>query len=171
MGSPILFCWRRPFKSFAARLESLNSRSGAFILIRRKNRRAHCARSLPQKASWSSKGQSGYGILLYHYCDIQPDRHGHANRLIALVRAIDPRLPEVQKDILRQNGNFYYFYLPADPESAFEESYVDFSRISCIAPQHVDAGQRLMSLSRIPFKFSCSNRPVLDPSRVSLNCG
>lgn len=82
------------------------------------------------------------GIILSHSCEIDKDSK---HRLIALVRPLQP-IPAENQEIIRRNQDFSYFHLPACP-GAFDESYVDFRRISSIHPDLINSNHRLASLN------------------------
>lgn len=84
------------------------------------------------------------GIVLSHGCEI--DKPDAKFRSVALVRAIPESLPESDKDTIRTNRNFSYFYLPAYAPT-FSESYVDLRRISCLDASFIDLRLRIISLS------------------------
>ena len=98
----------------------------------------------------AARGYEATAIVLDHDCDMQVQeagRHTHKYRLVALVRTIAPTLHPDQKDILRGNRNFDHFYLPPDAAVEFPESYVDFGRITCLSPEFLSAGRRLLSMT------------------------
>lgn len=86
--------------------------------------------------------QVSRAILLTHGCEIDKDSK---HRLVALVRPLTSIPPESRR-IIEENRNFSYFHLPPDEARDIEPAYVDFRRITCIAPELVEKGKRLASL-------------------------
>jgi hypothetical protein len=80
-------------------------------------------------------------IVLNHDCDIENEPE---HRLVALVRPLGPVPPEHQ-EIIRRNQNFNYFHLPAG--AGLPEAYVDFRRLTSLAPAFLTNAQRLTSLT------------------------
>lgn len=82
-------------------------------------------------------------LLLTHDCEIDKDKH----RTVALIRPLDPRMPEPDLDIIRRNKRFPFFYLPTDPLfPTLPDSYVDLRRISTLAIGITDSAQRIACL-------------------------
>jgi hypothetical protein len=86
--------------------------------------------------------QVALGIILSRDCDIENDRK---HRLVALIRPLTGVQPEHQ-EIIRANKNFSFFHLP-ELQNKMPESYVDFRRITTLAPDFVDGQDRLASLT------------------------
>ncbi len=86
--------------------------------------------------------QMAIGIVISHGCEIDKDSK---HRIVALVRPLAP-VAEEHRDVIRENRNHSYFYLPPHLE-VLDESYVDFRRLSCIDPQLVSTDKRLASLT------------------------
>jgi hypothetical protein len=82
-------------------------------------------------------------MLLTHGCEIDKDKK---HRLVALVRPLG-MVPLPDCDTIRNNQKFSYFHLPADPVRRIEEGYVDFRRLTCVAPELLDQRPRLASLT------------------------
>ena len=82
------------------------------------------------------------GILLTHGCEIDKDRK---YRMVALVKPLGP-LPLDDAAIIRAHRNYRYFYLPEDP-GRIQEAYVDFRRITSVAPEFFSSDQRIASLT------------------------
>jgi hypothetical protein len=80
-------------------------------------------------------------MLLTHGCDLDNDTR---NRSVALIRPLGAVAPEHQ-EIIRQNRNLSYFYLPQSNE--FPESYVDFRRVTSLPPPIVDQSKRIVGLT------------------------
>lgn len=85
---------------------------------------------------------STFSIVLSHGCEIDQDRK---HRMVALVRPLSSNIDPEHQDIIRQNRNYQFFYLPE--WNKLPESYVDLRRVSCLGPSYVDSGNRLASLS------------------------
>lgn len=92
----------------------------------------------------SSFCQVSLGIILTHDCDIDQDPK---HRLVALIRPLDPRQPAQDQQVIRENRNFNFFYLPPYRDK-MQESYVDFRRITCLAPEFLDKKRRVTSLTK-----------------------
>ncbi len=113
--------------------------------------------------------QISRAILLTRDCEIDKDPN---HRLVALVRPL-ARIAPADRDIVRENRNFSYFYLPADEDRGLIEAYVDFRRITCVAPELVAKGRRLASLTEESakalmgglFQF-LTHREVIDPKNI-----
>jgi hypothetical protein len=88
-------------------------------------------------------------MLLTHDCEIDKPSTKVLN--LALIRPLDPKMPEDDKTILRENRKFAFFYLPAEQEGA-AESYVDFRRLGTVGVETVKATPRLARLSEIARK-------------------
>jgi hypothetical protein len=82
------------------------------------------------------------GILLTYGCEIDTDKK---HSTIALIRPL-MALPAESQEIIRQNRNFAFFYLPA-LDGRLPESYVDLRRLSTVHPQWTDTVTRLTSLT------------------------
>jgi len=85
-----------------------------------------------------------YAILLTHDCDLINDAK---NRVIGLVRRLDPDFPDKDKENVRNDRDANYFYLPAYQDMA--ESFVDFRRITNLPPGYAETTtvRRLASLT------------------------
>jgi hypothetical protein len=81
-------------------------------------------------------------MLLTYDCEIDKPK---SLRTIALVRPLDPKMPQVDRDKVRNNQKLAFFYLPAQ-DGMLPECYVDFRRVSTISPEWVDRGKKLASL-------------------------
>lgn len=82
------------------------------------------------------------GIVLTYDCDIDNEQK---HRLIALIRPLTGVGPDYQQ-IVRDNLNYNFWYLPAI-EDKIPESYVDFRRITTVAPQFLEHMDRIASLT------------------------
>ena len=82
-------------------------------------------------------------ILLSYDCEI--DKPNTKTLTVALVRPLDPSIPADGQQIIRQNQNSAYFYLPAG--RGFGERYVDFRRLATLSVEIVSSAKRLASLS------------------------
>jgi hypothetical protein len=81
-------------------------------------------------------------MLLTYDCEIDKPK---SLRTIALVRPLDPGMPEGDREKIRNNQRLAFFHLPA-LEGVLPECYVDFRRISTVAPRWVDQAKRLVSV-------------------------
>jgi hypothetical protein len=81
-------------------------------------------------------------LLLTYDCEIDKPK---SLRTIALVRPLDPGMPQADCEKIRGNQRLAFFYLPA-VEGILPECYVDFRRICTVAPEWVDRGKKLVSL-------------------------
>ena len=82
-------------------------------------------------------------ILLTHGCEIDKDQK---HRLVALIRPMPKDWNEGNRAVVKEGRDHSFFYLPPG-EGQLAESYVDFRRISTVAPRWVDSAIRLASLS------------------------
>jgi hypothetical protein len=85
--------------------------------------------------------QVSRAILLTYDCEID---HDEDHRMVALVRPLTG-LPAPSQDVIRNNQNFIFFYLPGHAD--FGEGYVDFRRVTCLTPSFLDDATRIASLS------------------------
>jgi len=92
--------------------------------------------------------QLGLGMLLTYDCEIDNDRK---HRMVALIRPLDRQIPPDQQEIIRDNRNFNFLYLPAYLDK-MDESYVDLRRVSCLDPALVDQAERVVSLTDVAKK-------------------
>jgi len=83
-------------------------------------------------------------MLLTYDCEI--DKKGAKHLTIAMIRPLDPSLPRDQQEIIRKNKKFAFFYLPLT-ECGSPESYVDFRRITTVAPILVNDSRIVARLS------------------------
>jgi hypothetical protein len=87
-------------------------------------------------------------ILLTRDCEIDKDPK---HRLVAMVRPLSAIAPE-HSEIIQENRNFNCFFLPRDDAYSLEDGYVDFRRITCIAPEVLEQGTRIASLGEESLK-------------------
>ncbi len=87
--------------------------------------------------------QIGRAVLLSYDCDIE---HEKKHLLVALVRSFTA-VPEPDRQIIRNNENSNFFYLPEEPRFGIPESYVDLRRITCVHPGVLATCRRLASLT------------------------
>lgn len=80
--------------------------------------------------------------LLTYDCEIDKPK---SLRTIALVRPLDPGMPQADREKIRGNQRLAFFHLPAQ-QGILPECYVDFRRISTVAPDRMDGGKKLVSL-------------------------
>lgn len=91
-----------------------------------------------------SSCQMAWGIVLTHSCEIdKPD-----TKLVSvlLVRSLRP-LPEATQATIREGRNYSTFFLPASSDGQFNESFIDFRRVTCIDRAYIGPETRLFSLS------------------------
>ncbi len=81
-------------------------------------------------------------VLLTYDCEIDKPK---SLRTVALVRPLDPGMPQADREKIRSNQRLAFFHLPAR-EGTLPECYVDFRRISTVSPEWVDRGKKLVSL-------------------------
>ncbi len=86
--------------------------------------------------------QLARGIVLSHGCEIDKDKK---HRLIALVRPLG-NLTANDQSTIRERRNFSSFYLPTNNDLD-GENYVDFRRITTVAPEFLLVKNRLTSIS------------------------
>jgi hypothetical protein len=84
-------------------------------------------------------------MLLTHNCEIDKDKK---HRTVAMIRPLPENMPNKDREIIRANKRFPFFYLPAGGDQ-LPESYVDFRRLCTVSPQWVDAATRLASLTPV----------------------
>ena len=89
--------------------------------------------------------QIGRAIVLNYDCDIENDKK-HA--LVSLVRPLGVGQEAAHCQVIRENRNYSYCYLPADQELGLPEAFVDFRRVTCLHPEILAAGTRIASLSQ-----------------------
>ena len=84
------------------------------------------------------------GIVLNYDCDLV-NEEDHC--LIAIVRPLTG-VHEEDRQIIRENRNFNYFFLPRNDEHGLAEAYVDFRQVTCLDPELlVQIGVRKASLT------------------------
>jgi hypothetical protein len=89
------------------------------------------------------------GIVLNHDCEIENE---HEHRQLALIRPLEAVENEEHRELIVGNRNFSFFYLPADTSLGLPDSYVDFRRITSLAPAFLATGRPLTSLTEIAVK-------------------
>lgn len=95
-----------------------------------------------QREIITAHAERGRVIILSHSCDAQ-----HKDIIqIAPVSRIS-LLREELWEPCRQNRTFNYFYLPADPRSGLEESFVNFQLMVSYNLALLSAAKRIVSLS------------------------
>lgn len=82
-------------------------------------------------------------ILLTHGCEIDKDKK---HRLVALIRPMPIEWDDENRKIVKEGRDYSFFYLPPG-EGKLVESYVDFRRITTVAPRWIDSMTRLASLT------------------------
>ncbi len=83
-------------------------------------------------------------VLLTYDCEI--DKPAAKFMTFALVRPLDPRMPDSDKATIRENRKFACFYLPGEPANA-PEAYVDFRRLSTVGIDLVKSANRISRLT------------------------
>jgi hypothetical protein len=82
-------------------------------------------------------------IILNHDCYIENEpEHRH----VALIRPLRVVTNPDHRQVIQQNRNFSYFHLPPGG-GELEEAYVDFRRITSLAPEFLSAQDRLAALT------------------------
>jgi hypothetical protein len=83
-------------------------------------------------------------IVLNYECDLA---HNEDHCTVAIVRPIDG-IHENDRPIIRENRNYSYFHLPADPDVGLEEGYADFRQLTSLHPDVIErVGNRRASLT------------------------
>jgi hypothetical protein len=88
-------------------------------------------------------------VLLTYDCEI--DKPSAKVLTVALVRPLDPKTPEADKAVLRENRKFAFFHLPPEQANG-PESYLDFRRIGAVSVEVVKAAIKRASLSDLARK-------------------
>ncbi len=83
-------------------------------------------------------------VLLTYDCEI--DKPSAKFMTFALVRPLDPRMPDGDKATIRENRKFACFYFPGEAAGA-PEAYVDFRRLSTVGIDLVKSANRILRLS------------------------
>jgi hypothetical protein len=86
--------------------------------------------------------QVARGMIMSNACDW--DNSATAPVLIALVRPLE-FLPADAQEHIRQGRNGRYLHLPENDEPQFEESYVDFARMTSVRVTALASHARLLS--------------------------
>jgi len=84
--------------------------------------------ALGEKDRFLGNGQLGRAVLLTHSCEIDKDER---YRVVALVRDMSA-LADNQVAEIREGGRRRFFPLPGEPEFDFQESYIDFRRLTTV---------------------------------------
>lgn len=98
----------------------------------------------PEGDELAASVQLASGILLTHACEL--DNRPKANVSLALIRPLRT-LPEPSKEAIRFGRHLSFLYLPQNDAPPFEESYVDFSRITSLRRAALPLGRRILSAS------------------------
>ncbi|HKB37224.1 MAG TPA: hypothetical protein VKD72_12280 [Gemmataceae bacterium] len=88
--------------------------------------------------------QVARAVVLSYDCDLDNDPD---HCLVALVRSF-VGLSDGNREVIRGNRNFSFFYLPAEAALGLDESYVDFRRLTAIHPQTLSLAARRASLGQ-----------------------
>jgi hypothetical protein len=83
-------------------------------------------------------------VLLTFDCEI--DKPSTKILTLALVRPLDPKMPDADQVKIRENRKFAFFFLPPATEGA-PAGYVDFRRLGAVSVDVVKATPRLSRLS------------------------
>lgn len=81
-------------------------------------------------------------VIITHDCDLDNDQKKHVT--VALFRALDHLITYESKDVIRNNGNDAFFYLPEHSDK-IPEGYADMRRLTTTT--HSFLLNRLASLS------------------------
>lgn len=96
-----------------------------------------------QDETMLTRGNLGRAVILTHGCEIDKDTR---YRLIALVRPIAGLRTHVVEEI-RSNSRRRFFHLPPESELYnFEESYIDFRRITTVTGSVLETASRILSM-------------------------
>jgi hypothetical protein len=109
-------------------------------------------RHVPQQRQFNPQGdelaasvQLGSAMLLTHACEV--DNRPRATVSLALVRPLRT-VPDASKEAIKSGRNLSFLYLPENDAPPFEESYVDFSRITSLRPDALSPDRRILSSSQ-----------------------
>src|SRR5262249_60351438 len=84
------------------------------------------------------------GLVLNYDCDLV-NEEDHC--LVAIVRPL-AGVNEDDRQIIRENRNFNYLFLPRNDDYGLAEAYVDFRQITCLDPELLEKiGTRRASLT------------------------
>jgi len=92
--------------------------------------------------------QVAVGILLSHNCELDKD---NKHRLVALIRPLSG-VQEKDRETIKEGRNFSYLYLPAYGD-LLSESYVDFRRITTVAPEFLKDARRIVCLTETALAY------------------
>lgn len=90
----------------------------------------------------AARVQLAPGLLLTHACEI--DNSPRACVAVALIRPLRTVPPE-SHEAITSGTNLRVLYLPENDDPAFEESYVDFSRITSLRLDALPREKRILS--------------------------
>ena len=119
----------------------------------------------------AAKIQLAPGMLLTHACEV--DNSPRACVGVALIRPLGPVPPE-SREAITSGKNLRLLYLPENDVPAFEESYVDFSRITSLRLDAIPREKQILSaapdlvkalyvgMTRYFTRFDISS-PMLEP--------
>lgn len=93
--------------------------------------------------------QLANAILLTHSCEV--DNSPRSTVTFGLIRPIR-LVPEDAREAIRAGRNLRLMYLPANDGPAFEESYVDFSRLTSVRREAVREDARVLSATDLLLK-------------------
>src|SRR5262249_36139210 len=82
---------------------------------------------------------------LNHGCEI--DKKGTKRLTLALIRPIDPSMPQPDQTIIRENRKFAWFFLP--PVDGTKEAYVDFRHLAMVGSDILHNARRVACLSDV----------------------
>lgn len=88
-------------------------------------------------------------ILLTHDCEVDNDVR---YRLVAPLRVLG-QLPAATQEGVRENRDYRFFHIP--PNGGEPEAYVDFRRLTTVAPALIPEQKRLASISDEAKKALC----------------
>jgi hypothetical protein len=96
----------------------------------------------PNRDEFVGTFQLADAVLLTNSCEM--DNSPKANLTFALIRPLRT-VPEEHRDAMVSGDNARVLYLPANDDPEFEESYIDFSRLSSLRPDAVQIANRVVS--------------------------
>jgi hypothetical protein len=82
-------------------------------------------------------------VMMTHDCEIEKD---DKHRVLALIRPWGT-IPAEFQDKVRQGRRYRFFWLPAQNDPDFEESYVDFRRLTTVRPKALDDNHRILAMT------------------------
>lgn len=90
-----------------------------------------------------AEGILAKAVMMTHDCEIEKD---DKHRALALIRPWST-IPAEHQEKVRQGLRYRFFWLPAQNDPDFEESYVDFRRLTTVRPGALLEQHRILAMT------------------------